>query len=190
MKNTLNKIAIATVATAVLPLAIAHPAQAIAFHFNWQGDAGYSAIGSFGYDETTAPSIISEAGPGSTSVLDFLTVSFFDPSNNPLQSFNTVAGGVSNSAFFAFNFDTSTQTLFGTFNVGGGTSTVGTQFFNGTIGGLLRLREIGSSGNILLDSQDPGVVTVTEKVPEPSSILGVLALGVMGAGSLLKKKQT
>ena len=117
-------------------------------------------------------------------------VSFFDSSNNPLQSYNTVTNGVSDSNFFAFNFDTMTQSLFGSFNVGGGSSTVGTQFFNGTIGGLLRLREIGSSGNILLDSQDPGIITVTQKqVPEPSSLLGLFALGAIGAGSMLKKKR-
>lgn len=189
MKNTLS-LALATAATAILPLAIAHPAQAISFNFNWQGVNGYTAQGMFGYDETTAPAIISESGSGATKNLDFLMVSFFDSSNNPLQSYNTVTNGVSDSNFFAFNFDTMTQSLFGSFNVGGGSSTVGTQFFNGDIGGLLRLREIGPSGNILLDSQDPGVITVTQKqVPEPSSILGLSALGAIGAGSMLKKKQ-
>jgi hypothetical protein len=189
MKNPFGKIAIATALSTILPLTIVHPAQAISFNFNWQGDFnGYTVKGTFGYDETTAPTIITESGAGATNTLDFLTVSFFDPSNNPLESFNTVAGGVSNSAFFAFNFDTSTQTLFGNFNVGGGTSTDRTQLF-GTIGDVLRLLEIGSFDGLFLDLQYPGVVTVTEKVPEPSSILGVLALGVIGAGSLLKKKQ-
>jgi len=51
--------------------------------------------GEFGYDETTAPTIISESGAGSTNNLDFLTVSFFDPSGSLLQSFNTVSGGIS-----------------------------------------------------------------------------------------------
>ena len=83
-----------------------------------------------------------------------------------------MSGGVSNSPFFQFNFDTSTATLFGSFDVGGGTGTTGEQFFNGTIGGLLRLREIiDPSTNTLLDSQNPGVITVQRApVPEPGAL--------------------
>jgi len=145
---------------------------AVVFDFSWTGNAGYKAVGSFGYDETTAPTIISESGAGPTNFLDFLSVGFFDPTNSPLQSFNTVSGGVSNSPFFQFNFDTSTATLFGSFDVGGGTGTTGEQFFNGTIGGLLRLREIiDPSTNTLLDSQNPGVITVQRApVPEPGAL--------------------
>jgi PEP-CTERM motif len=43
--------------------------------------------------------------------------------------------------------------------------------------------------SIQLD-KNSGAITVTPKaVPEPTSILGLLALGAMGAGSILKKKQ-
>jgi hypothetical protein len=146
--------------------------------------------GEFGYDETTAPIIISESGAGPTNVLDFLTVSFFDPSGNLTQSFNTVTGGISQSSFFAFNFNTTTHTLFGNFNVGGGTGVIGEQFFTGTIGGLLELRQDVDqiSASNLLDSQNPGEITV-KKTPEPSSMLGLLALGALGAGSMVNRKQ-
>ena len=145
---------------------------AVVFDFSWTGNAGYKAVGSFGYDETTAPTIISESGAGPTNFLDFLSVGFFDPTNSPLQSFNTVSGGVSNSPFCQFNLDTSTETMFGSFDVGGGTGATGEQFFNGTIGGLLRLREIiDPSTNTLLDSQNPGVITVQRApVPEPGAL--------------------
>jgi hypothetical protein len=186
LNNLLNPLT--ATATLALSVAIANPAQAISFNFNWQGNNGYSAKGTFSYNGATAPAIISESGAGSTDYLQSLSVSFFDPANNPLQSYNTVVGGVSNSNFFAFNFDTTTHTLFGNFNVGGGPSTVGTQFFSGNIGGLLRLREIGTNGDILLDSQEPGVI-ITEKIPEPTSILSLLALGGLSASSLMKKKQ-
>ncbi|AUB38298.1 hypothetical protein COO91_04263 [Nostoc flagelliforme CCNUN1] len=56
-----------------------NPAQAIELNFNCQGDVGYSAIGSFSYDETTAPTIISERGSGATNFLQSLNVSFLDP---------------------------------------------------------------------------------------------------------------
>ncbi len=92
MKNIFAKIAATTATSAVLSVAIAaganNPAQAIDFIFNWLGDAGYSAVGSFSYDETTAPTIISESGSGATNFLQSLNVSFLDPSNNSSLSFN------------------------------------------------------------------------------------------------------
>lgn len=194
MKNIITKAITFAATSAALSGAIAfntnNSAQAITLQFNWLGDAGYSARGTFSYDETTAPTIISESGAGPTNYLESLKVSFFDPSNNPLQTFNTVSGGVSESPFFNFNFNTSTKTLFGAFDIAGGTGVVGEQFFQGTIGGRLELREDVDqiSTSILLDSQDPGSITVSQ-VPEPASVLGLLAIGAWGAGSILKKKQ-
>jgi hypothetical protein len=194
LKNLLTKLTATTAATITLSVALARQAQAISFNFNWRGDAGYSARGTFSYDETNAPTIISESGAGVTNFLNSLTVSFFDLANNPLQSFNTVSGGISQSPFFAFNFNTLTRTLFGAFDVGGGTGVIGEQFFGGTIGGLLQLRQDVDqiSQSILLDSQNPGSITVTQATPatpEPTSILGLLALGGLVAGSGIGKKR-
>lgn len=190
MPNPLTKFSAATALAVALSSAIVPQAEAITFNFHWEGDAGRTVRGEFGYDETTAPEIISESGAGPTQDLDFLMVSFFDPDGNLTQSFNTVSGGVSNSTFFRFNFDTTTHTLFGEINVGGGTGVMGEQFFSGTIGGLLRLRAVEEPGisSTTLDSQDPGVITV-KKTPEPASMLGLLALGALGAGSIINKKQ-
>ncbi|HAX87862.1 MAG TPA: PEP-CTERM sorting domain-containing protein [Cyanobacteria bacterium UBA11370] len=191
MKNIFTTIA-ATAATSVaLSLVMAQQAQAIAFNFNWQGDSGYSATGMFSYDETTAPTIISESGPGPTNYLQSLMVSFFDPGGNPLQSFNTVANGVSESRFFQFNFDTSTQTLFGAFDVGGGTGVIGEQFLQGTIGDGLRLvQDVDQISQSIELDRNSGEITVSAKsVPEPASVLGLVALGAMGVGSALKRKK-
>ncbi len=191
MKNIFTTIA-ATAATSVaLSLVMAQQAQAIAFNFNWQGDSGYSATGMFSYDETTAPTIISESGPGPTNYLQSLMVSFFDPGGNPLQSFNTVANGVSESRFFQFNFDTSTQTLFGAFDVGGGTGVIGEQFLQGTIGDGLRLvQDVDQISQSIELDRNSGEITVSAKsVPEPASVLGLLAFGAMGVGSALKRKK-
>lgn len=80
--------------------------------------------------------------------------------------------------------------MFGAFNVGGGTGVIGEQFFTGTIGSTLELRQdVDQMGqSILLDSQDPGSITVSQ-VPEPTTVLSLLAFGAMGASSLLKKKK-
>lgn len=89
-----------------------------------------------------------------------------------------------------FNFDTSTQTLFGNFNVGGGTGAIGEQFFSGQIGSLLQLRQdVDQMGTSIELDRNSGEITVNAKVPEPASVLGLLVFGAMGAGSILKKKE-
>jgi hypothetical protein len=181
MKNILTKIAATAAASVALSLVVAQQAQAISFNFNWQGNGGYSAKGMFSYDETTAPTIISERGAGQTDYLQSLSVSFFDPNNNPLQSFNTVTNGVSESDFFRFNFNTSTQTLFSNFNVGGGQGVIGEQFLSGTIGSFLRLgQDVNQMGTSITLDSNSGEITVTQ-VPEPVSVLGLLAFGALGA---------
>jgi hypothetical protein len=196
MKNLLTQLTATAAATITLSVAIAQQAQAISFNFSWQGNTGYSARGIFSYDENTAPTIISENGAGPTNNLQSLMVSFFGPGDTPIISpfptYNTVVGGVSQSPFFKFNFDTSTQTLFGAFDVGGGTFVVGEQFLQGTIGTLLELKQDvnqqPSTPPTLLD-QNSGTITVTVKTPEPSSVLGFLALGGACAGSVMRKQK-
>ncbi|MEH1840378.1 MAG: PEP-CTERM sorting domain-containing protein [Nostoc sp.] len=192
MKNIFTKIAAIAATSAAFSVALVaanNSAQAIELNFNWLGDAGYSATGSFSYDETTAPTIISESGSGATNFLQSLNVSFLDPSKNLLGTYNTVAGGVSQSDFFNFNFDTSTQTLFGPFNVAGGTGVVGEYFFQGTVGDSLFLRQdIDQQSAFRTLDQNSGSIQVS-KVPEPASLLGLVAFAALGVGSSLKKKQ-
>ncbi|MDZ8260816.1 PEP-CTERM sorting domain-containing protein [Nostoc sp. ChiQUE01b] len=189
MKNIFAKITAIATLVAAIAAGANNPAQAIELKFNWQGDAGYSATGSFSYDETTAPTIISEAGSGATNFLQSLNVSFLDPSKNLLGTYNTVSSGVSESSFFAFNFDTSTQTLFGPFDVAGGTGVIGEYFFQGTVGDSLQLRQdVDQQGTSITLDQNFGSIQVS-KVPEPASLLGLLAFAGLGVASTLKKKQ-
>lgn len=188
MTSRLYQLSIASSIAITGAVVAIQPAQAITFKFGWTGEAGYHVRGTFGYDEATAPTIISEAGAGPTNTLDFLSVAFFDPAQNPLQSFNTVKNGVSDSSFFEFNFDTTTRSLFGFLDVGGGPSIVGIQFFQGTLGGLLELRELGPQADIILDAQNPGVVTVTEQVPAPGAALGLGAMGLWQGCSRLRQR--
>ncbi|MHC5772703.1 PEP-CTERM sorting domain-containing protein [Nostoc sp.] len=193
MTNIFAKIATIAATSTALSVAIAaganNPAQAVDLNFNWLGNAGYSAVGSFSYDEATAPTIISESGSGATKFLQSLNVSFLDPSKNLLGTYNTVAGGVSQSQYFTFNFDTSTQKLFGPFDIAGGTGVIGEYFFNGKVGDSLALRQdVNQQGKEIKLDQNSGSIQVS-KVPEPASILGLLAFGMLGLGSTLKKKQ-
>ncbi|MEH1911567.1 PEP-CTERM sorting domain-containing protein [Nostoc sp.] len=193
MTNIFAKIATIAATSTALSVAIAaganNPAQAVDFNLNWLGNAGYSAVGSFSYDEATAPTIISESGSGATNFLQSLNVSFLDPSKNLLGTYNTVAGGVSQSQYFTFNFDTSTQKLFGPFDIAGGTGVIGEYFFNGKVGDSLALRQdVNQQGKEITLDQNSGSIQVS-KVPERTSILGLLAFGMLGLGSTLKKKQ-
>ncbi|MBD2253487.1 PEP-CTERM sorting domain-containing protein [Nostoc parmelioides] len=192
MKSIFTKIAAiaaTSAATMTIVAGVNNQAQAADFNFNWLGDGGYSATGSFSYDEATAPTIISESGSGATNVLESLSVSFFDPSNNLLGTYNTVSGGVSASNFFAFNFDTSSQTLFGPLNIGGGTGVIGEYFFSGTVGNSLTLRQdVDQAGTSITLDQNSGAIQVSS-VPEPTAILGLLAFGTLGLGSMSKKKK-
>ncbi|MEH2356136.1 PEP-CTERM sorting domain-containing protein [Nostoc sp.] len=189
MKNIFAKITAIAATSVAIATSANNPAQAIELNFNWQGDAGYSATGSFSYDETTAPTIISELGSGATNFLQSLNVSFLDPSKNLLGTYNTVSGGVSESNFFAFNFNTSTQTLFGPFDVAGGTGVIGEYFFQGTVGDSLQLRQdVDQQGTSTTLDQNSGSIQVS-KVPEPASLLGLLAFAGLGVASIFKKKQ-
>ncbi|MEH2408572.1 PEP-CTERM sorting domain-containing protein [Nostoc sp.] len=193
MKNIFAKIATIAATSTALSVAIAaganNPAQALDLNFNWLGNAGYSAVGSFSYDEATAPTIISESGSGATKFLQSLNVSFLDPSKNLLGTYDTVNGGVSQSQFFTFNFDTSTQKLFGPFDIAGGTGVIGEYFLQGKVGDSLALRQdVNQQGKEITLDQNSGSIQVS-KVPEPASIVGLLAFGMLGVGSTLKKKQ-
>ncbi|MBG1263638.1 PEP-CTERM sorting domain-containing protein [Nostoc commune] len=193
MKNIFTKIAAIAATSTALSVAIAaganNPAQAVDLNFNWQGNAGYSAVGSFSYDEAIAPTIISESGSGATNFLQSLNVSFLDPSKNLLGTYNTVSAGVSESDFLAFNFDTSTQKLFGPLDIAGGTGVIGEYFFQGTVGESLQLRQdVDQQGTSITLDQNSGSIQVS-KVPEPASMLGLLAFAALGVGSSLKKKQ-
>lgn len=196
MKNLLTKLTATAAATITLSVA-AQQAQAISFNFNWQGDTGYSARGVFSYNENTAPNIISEIGVGPTTSLQFLSLSVFNPANNLLDSGSSVVNGISNNNFLRFQFNTLTETLsvLDTNTAASGNNpyyfisnavdpsstpvTPGSTTFN-----LFAFSSTSSA--TFLGSASSIQVSI---VPEPSSILSLLALGGLGAGSILTKKQ-
>ncbi|MFW9265541.1 PEP-CTERM sorting domain-containing protein, partial [Nostoc sp. CALU 546] len=62
-------------------------------------------------------------------------------------------------------------------------------FFQGTVGDSLFLRQdIDQQTAFITLDQNSGSIQVS-KVPEPASMLGLLAFGILGVGSTLKKKQ-
>jgi len=195
MTNLFAKKAIGMVATTALVLAIAitthNLADAAEFNFNWKGDTGYSAKGSFNYDTTTAPSVISEAGLGATKNLQSLSISFFDPFSTLINSFTPVLSGISNYSFLRFNFDNTTQQIFGPFDVGKDDELPGDTWLNNN----LALIDEGFSDEVLakefgfnnrdaagtkqiLDLSNNSVQV--SQVPEGSIIIGLLAVCSLG----------
>ncbi|MGF1935298.1 MAG: PEP-CTERM sorting domain-containing protein [Nostoc sp. ChiQUE02] len=195
MTHLFTKTAISMVTTTALVLAIAITtndlAHAAEFNFNWKGDTGYSVKGSFNYDTTTAPSVISEAGLGATKNLQSLSISFFDPLSTLINSFTPVLNGVSNYSFLRFNFDNTTQQIFGPFDVGKDDNLPGDTWLNNN----LALIDEGFSDEVLakefgfnnrdaagtkqiLDLSNNSVKV--SKVPEGSIIIGLLAVCSLG----------
>ncbi|MEH1834372.1 MAG: PEP-CTERM sorting domain-containing protein [Nostoc sp.] len=195
MTHLFTRTAISLVMTTALALVIAiitnDLADAAEFNFNWKGDTGYSAKGSFNYDTTTAPSVISEAGLGATKNLQSLSISFFDPLNTFINSFTPVLSGVSNYRYLRFNFDNTTQQIFGPFDVGKDNSLLGDSWLNNN----LALIDEGFSNEVLakdfgfnnrdaagtkqiLDLSNNSVQV--SKVPEGSIIIGLLAVCSLG----------
>ncbi|AVH74069.1 PEP-CTERM sorting domain-containing protein [Nostoc sp. 'Lobaria pulmonaria (5183) cyanobiont'] len=195
MTHLFTRTAISLVTTTALALAIAittnNLAHAAEFKFNWKGDTGYSAKGSFNYDTTTAPSVISETGSKPTKNLQSLSISFFDPLSNLINSFTPVVSGISNYDYFRFNFDSTTQKIFGPFDVGKDNKSLGDTWLNNN----LALMDEGFSNQVLakkfhLNKRDAaGTEQILDlsnnsvqvsKVPEGSIIIGLLAVCSLG----------
>ncbi|WP_445626344.1 hypothetical protein [Nostoc sp. DSM 114167] len=195
MTHLFTKTAISLVTTTTLALAIAintnNLAHAAEFKFNWKGDTGYSAKGSFNYDTRTAPSIISEAGLGATKNLQSLSISFFDPLSNLINSFTPVLNGISTYGYLRFNFDSTTEEIFGPFDVGKDNELPGDTWLNNN----LALIDEGFSNQVLakefhlinrdaarteqiLDLSNNSVQV--SKVPEGSIIIGLLTVCSLG----------
>ncbi|MFN6568383.1 hypothetical protein A6770_16800 [Nostoc minutum NIES-26] len=154
------------------------PAQAVTFDFGWNGNGGYSAKGSFSYDENTAPAIFAENnGLGATNILQSLNVSFFDPRNNLIAAYDNVVDGISTGQYFKFNFNTTTQEIFGSIDLGG--EVAGDTYLSGTVNTNLSLYQVPQSGSDLVIDSSSGFIAI-KTVPEPNSILSLVVLSAVG----------
>ena len=178
-------LSLALCATSII--ASTNLAQATDLTFNWKGEAGYSAEGSFSYDQTTTPAIISESGAGATKALQSLNVSFFNPSQELIATSYEVVNGVSSNQFFKFNFDTTTGNLFGAFDVGTGSGisdvflsnveAPGRGFISPGATSYL-YQNITADYAQLLDSSTNQIKA--SAVPEPTTVLATLLVGILG----------
>ncbi len=166
MKKLLLKLILTLGTVITLTLMGISASQAATFNFAWSGSGSYLAKGSFSYNERTAPAIFSENGPGKTHVLQSLKISFFDPFNNVIASYNNVVNGISNTNYFKFNFNTVTQEIFGSIDLGG--EVAGETYLSGTVNHNLSLFQVPQSdSDFRLDTNSGDIVV--KIVPEPST---------------------
>lgn len=205
MSKILTRLSAIAATTAALSLAITidanNPAQAITFNYSFQTDMNYSGTGQFSYDELTAPTIISESGAGPTNSLQSLSLSVFSPANILLDSGNSVVNGFSGSPFLRFEFNTVTQALTLLDNSTSASGSNVTYFITNFYDSSNNPVTPGSVPFNLFQSNDiTGTATFlgsassikVASVPEPTSVLSLLALGALGvgSGSALKRKQS
>ncbi|WP_373525577.1 PEP-CTERM sorting domain-containing protein [Nostoc sp.] len=180
MKLT-QKFCIATTTGVVMSLGLlkAVPAYAVTLKFDWTGNAGYSARGSFSYDETQGYTTIDN------SKLQSIAVSFFDPSEKLLNSFTPVTNESVVYDFLDFNYDTATKSLFGYFDVGQDNTQSTDYYLLGTVG--LNLSLTNPTEGII--DQNNGLINVnpTTPVPEPLTTGGTVLTG--GIAWLVKRRQ-
>lgn len=185
MQKQINTLTLTTATALTIALAEIDPASAITFNFDWNGNASYSARGSFSYDENTAPATFSENGFGATQALQSLDVSFFDPSNNLIATYNNVANGISTGNYFKFNFNTVTKEIFGLIDVGG--EFPGETYLKGTVNTNLSLFQVPQAGSDIIIDSNPGSI-VAQAVPESNSIWGLLVFGTVGMTFQIKRQ--
>ncbi|MEG3439616.1 hypothetical protein V0288_20985 [Pannus brasiliensis CCIBt3594] len=133
------------------------PALAVTIEFSWSGNNGYTARGSFRYDEKTAPALIHEEGAGRTKVIEKLEISFLDPRGKEIARYDNVFGGVSDANYFRFNFDTRTGEIFGSIDLGG--ESAGETYLKGIVKENLALFHVGEDDVTIDEDRSPEIVT-------------------------------
>ncbi|MEC4984751.1 MAG: hypothetical protein SAJ37_18150 [Oscillatoria sp. PMC 1068.18] len=140
--------------------------QLITYNLSWEGDGGYTASGSFTYDQQNVGNTVNEDN------LEDFQITFFSPEGEEIDSFDYDFPNPDPSGEFNFQFDTLTETVlqssdFNTeagFDLGVDSGTqFGVDFY--TLGGI-SLSELGEEtfvqldeGGVLLAIDNSGLIT-------------------------------
>ncbi|MGK7938775.1 MAG: PEP-CTERM sorting domain-containing protein [Crocosphaera sp.] len=181
-------------------------ANAATYNLSWEGNSGYTAEGMFSFDDVFLGEVVT------VNELDNLMISFFDPTGGALASFNYPDPPSNSELNFNFNSATGEILQSGGYEDADGfdlgidflANELGLDFYTSDgfegfppVGTIVLDNNLTPQGCELGTAASPtdceildtgGVFVATEKVPEPASMLGLLALGAMGVTSSLKKK--
>ncbi len=138
--------------------------------FQWLGDGGYKAQGTLIYDDNFT-TVTDSAG------INFLEISFFDPSNALVFNTIDVQNGVVLYGSLDLTFDATTMEFLGSFDMGADTGNPGELFLAGDIGGASDLTD--SETFATLDQIGVDTSITVFDIPEPG-ILALVGLGLAG----------
>ena len=171
-------------AIALMLVATDASAALITKGFKWTGVGGYTAEGVITYDDSYL--VVSGLGPGATTGIEALSVSFFDPTNTLLSTQVNVAGGVSSYASLLIIFDTDSMQFPAGNVINLGSENPGEHFLLGEIIGVtqLFLAAPNLQNSEVLDSIPTGTTIDVFALPAPATLilfgLGLMSLGLMG----------
>jgi len=120
------------------------PAYGITQELQINSDNGYRVKTIFSYDETNSSSAIAEQGRGTTKAVDYLKVSFYDPSGSMVASYDNIVNGIAQGTYFNFHYDLIRQKLIGEIDLGG--ESAGEIYLKGNIDQELSLIKVEYSG--------------------------------------------
>ncbi len=120
------------------------PARAATQKLQFNTDKGYTVRAIFSYDESLVKDTIEERGHGKTAVIDSMKVSFYNPSDELIASYDNIVDGVVIGNYFEFNFNPATEQLAGNIDIGG--ESAGEMYLKGKAERELLLIEVSKSG--------------------------------------------
>ena len=153
--------------------------------FNWTGINGYQASGIFTYD-TTLPYISAEGADHGNfnNGLNYLEINFFDPAHALLYNAVDVQNGTVLYSYLNFNFNPSTKSFEGVFDMGSDTSTPGEYYLSGQIGFDSSITRVADYAQIDVIYENTTLAT-----PEPSTFV-LLGAGLGGLVFFRRKART
>ena len=161
LRNLLITLLITIFITVTGGFMVTKSAEAMTQSFQWTGKTGYSAQGKFSYDEAQVPRTISEQGMRKTKTLKSLMITFYNPSGEPINTYENVVNGMAQGNYFEFHFNPVTQKLFGQIDLGG--ELAGEMYLKGTVDRELSLIEVEQFGIDRTIDKDAGYVVAKNK---------------------------
>lgn len=208
MKNLLGKTASIITSTAVLYISVlanAPQANAAVYQLSWQGNSGYSAKGSFSFDDSFLGQVIT------SNELSNFNISFFNPSNTLLQTFNySFPLAATDELNFTFDSVSGIISQTGSYDAPDGFDTgikynageTGLDFYSAdgdsflgqpSLGTLVLENNLTPQGcssfpSTTCDRLDIGGTLTATKIPEPGISLGVLSVGFLSLIAQSKRR--
>lgn len=130
--------------TLVVGFCFISPAIATTQEIQLNSLEGYVVKTTFSYDKEQGSAMIKEQGVGKTNAIDWMKVSFYNPSGELIATYDNIVDGVSQGNYFEFNFEPATQQLSGNIDLGG--EFAGEMYLKGEVEQGLSLIEVAATG--------------------------------------------